>query len=148
MVLIGRMNMPTLDECMEMVWKLGKEKKWGTDVATKIYYAMIELGEAGDIWKHRGDTEYLKQLGLDESMINGAIAEELIDTIYYCLHAMRCLSEFISPDEIFLNKHRKNKKRKRVYLDDKVVKMPPIKTRRVKVHIVKRENGKPRIFPL
>ena len=69
--------MPTLKEIQTMIVNLGKEKNWGEDVATKIYYAMIELGEAGDLWKHRGDIEYLcKLLGLKD--LNLEIASEYL----------------------------------------------------------------------
>ena len=111
--------MPTLDECKEMISMLANKKGWGSDVGTKIFYAMIELGEAGDIWKHRNDPEYLLSiLRLDINHVKSAIAEELIDAIYYCLHALHCLDESLSADEIFLSKHKVNEGRNRVYTDD------------------------------
>jgi len=112
--------MPTLTDCKQMIASLAKEKNWGTNLATKIYYAMIELGEAGDLWKHRKDTKYLStELNIcSELEMNHAIAEELIDTIFYCLHGLQCLDPTINPDALFVRKFKKNQKRNRVYVDD------------------------------
>ena len=109
--------MPSLKECKEMIAKLAEAKKWGSKVETKIFYAMIELGEAGDIWKHRGDKKYLDSLGIQD--LKEAVAEELIDTIFYCLHALHCLDSNLDPDELFIMKYNKNKSRERVYVDDR-----------------------------
>jgi len=38
------------------VVELERIKGWGSDVGTKIYYAILELAEAGQIWKHRENT--------------------------------------------------------------------------------------------
>ena len=112
--------MPTLDEAKDLIWKLGKEKGWGEELGTKIYYAMIELGEAGDIWKHRDDEEYLTSIGLSLEDVTPAIMEELIDALFYILHGMMCLDPGVSADEAFLMKLDKNYKRNRVYADDKI----------------------------
>ena len=113
--------MPTLDECKELIWQLGEEKGWGKEVATKIYYGMIELGEAGDLWKHREDWDYLKSIGIeDEADLENHMAMEFIDTIFYCLHALRCLNPYLSVDEIFLSKFDINVRRNRVYADDRI----------------------------
>lgn len=110
-----------LDEAKAMIASLGKEKSWGTDPATKIYYAMIELGEAGDWWKHRVDWEYLKQFGITtQEQLEHAVAEELIDAIFYCLHALFALNPEISANEMFIWKFNKNIGRNRVYVDDSV----------------------------
>lgn len=114
--------MPTLDECKEVIWELSKKKGWGTDPETKMWYAVIELAEAGDAWKHRGDPEYLLKY---YNIHNGNelkihMFEELIDTIYYCLHCMMCIDPEISADNSFERKHHINLLRNRVYLDDKV----------------------------
>jgi len=110
--------MPTLDKCKQMIAELAEKKGWGCDVATKIYYAMIELGEAGDLWKHRDDMGYLMNLNIEPKNLDTEIAIELIDTIYYCLHALHCLNPHINPDNIFKYKYNVNEKRQRVYVDD------------------------------
>lgn len=99
-----------------MIMELAKSKGWGADVAIKIYYGMIELGEAGDIWKHREDEEYLKELGIDD--VEKAVAIEIIDTLYYCLHALYCLNPALIPEDLFLEKFEINEKRNRYYVDD------------------------------
>lgn len=109
--------MVTLNEGLRQIAKLADEKGWGEDVATKIYYGMIELGEAGDIWKHRGDFFYLQKIGLTLEQVNDAVAEELIDTILYCLHGLHCI-EFYDPDWLFDHKMEINKERNRIYNDD------------------------------
>lgn len=115
--------MPTLDEAKNMVVKLAQRFGWGISrkhVATKIFYAILELGEAGDAWKHRGDMEWLKrELGIssEEELIRH-VAEELIDAIFYCLNGIYCLDPSISVDEEFDRKWRINLKRGRTYIDD------------------------------
>jgi len=104
-----------------MIAELAEEKGWGCDVSTKIYYAMIELGEAGDIWKHREDKEYLKNLKIPNvygTVFELAVAEELIDTIFYCLHALYCLNPSLNVDQLFEYKFNVNTKRNRFYADD------------------------------
>ena len=108
--------MSTLDECKKLIWDLAKQKKWSSDPERKIYYSILELAEAGDIWKHRDDPDYLKEIKVTD--INLAIAEELIDTIYYCLHCLMCIDPSISADEVFKSKHEINEKRNRIYADD------------------------------
>jgi len=111
--------MPTLEKCKQMIAELAEEKGWGCNVATKIYYAMIELGEAGDMWKHRDDKYYLlNELTINPEDLDKLIAIELIDAIYYCLHALHCLNPNINPDNIFKYKYNTNKKRNRFYADD------------------------------
>ena len=41
--------MVTLNEALRQISELADEKCWDTDVATKIYYGMIEFAEGGDI---------------------------------------------------------------------------------------------------
>lgn len=110
--------MPSLKDCQEMIQKLAQEKGWGEDVGTKIFYAMIELGEAGDVWKHRADSKYLMEKVDVLGRWKDLIAEELIDTIFYCLHGLLCLNPKLNPDELFDEKLRKNRKRNRIYIDD------------------------------
>lgn len=112
--------MPTLDRCKEMIAKLATEKHWGSDVGIKIYYGILEMAEAGDVWKHRGDSDYLIEHYdiQSEEELNVYMAEELIDTIYYCLHCLMCIAPEISADMTFLSKHEVNIKRNRIYVDD------------------------------
>ena len=110
--------MPTLNDGINIIKALGDEKGWDNDIATKIYYGMIELAEAGDTWKHRGDPDYLKEkLGITPEEVPGAVAEELIDTILYCLHGFSCIGIY-NADELFDIKMGINKLRNRIYLDD------------------------------
>lgn len=114
--------MPTLDEAKKLIGELAEKKGWGSDPATKIYYAMIELGEAGDVWKHREDLEYLSELGLTQQEVPYAVAEELIDALFYCLHGLMCIDPDISADDLFMMKLRVNEGRGRIYVDDKEMK--------------------------
>ena len=115
--------MPTLEEAKANVIELAKKFGWGTKkehVATKIYYAMIELGEAGDAWKHRGDKEWLKrELNVtSEEELAKHITEEFIDTIFYCLNGIYCLNPNIDVDQEFEKKRKINLQRGRTYIDD------------------------------
>jgi len=108
----------TLNEGIKQIEELSIKKGWGNNPATKIYYAMIELGEAGDTWKHRNDPAYLKEkLGITLEQVPGAVAEELIDTIIYCLHGLRCIGIY-DGDKIFADKMEVNEGRNRIYVDD------------------------------
>lgn len=124
---------------MLRIKELGKKFGWGRDPSTKIYYAMIELAEAGDAWKHRGDLKWMRRqpwfkepeyvnpdghthgygkyidFGLGEHML-----EELMDAIFYCLDAMSCINQYKDPDEIFELVWEKNNNRNRVYVDDNI----------------------------
>ena len=110
--------MPTLNEALKQISKLADEKGWDEDVATKIYYGMIEFAEGGDLWKHRADFDYLKSIGINSySEVVDAIAEELIDAILYALHGLNCIG-FADADWMFDYKMEKNRKRNRIYADD------------------------------
>jgi len=115
--------MPSLNEAKEKVIELAKRFGWGISrehVATKILYAVIELGEAGDAWKHRGDTAWLKRK-LDiatEEELTQHVAEELVDAIFYCLNGIYCLDPHIDVDAEFERKWRINLARGRTYQDD------------------------------
>lgn len=114
--------MPTFNEAKKLIGELAEKKGWGSDPATKIYYAMIELGEAGDVWKHRDDHEYLLSLGLTPEQVPHAVGMELIDAIFYCLHGLLCIDPDISVDALFMAKLKVNERRSRVYVDDGEVK--------------------------
>lgn len=115
--------MPMLDEAKVKVIELAKKFGWGTSrehVSTKIYYAMLELGEAGDAWKHRDDKEWLKQeLNIHtEDELTKHVTEELIDAIFYCLNGIYCLDPNTDVDQEFDRKWRINLERGRTYTDD------------------------------
>jgi NTP pyrophosphatase (non-canonical NTP hydrolase) len=64
------------------------------DIPKKLLFAFIELGEASDAWK-KGQSEE-------------AIAEELVDVIFYVLDASRLACPRINMDEVFRKKLEKN----------------------------------------
>lgn len=115
--------MPTLDEAKDKVVELANMFGWGVSrrhVATKIYYAMIELAEAGDVWKHRGDKRWLmREMSISsEEELARHVIEELIDTIFYCLNGIYCLNPDTDVDSEFERKWRVNLERGRTYVDD------------------------------
>lgn len=109
--------MPSLNDYKILHMNQSDRKGWGRDVATKIYYAMIELGEAGDAWKHRGDKEYLKNAGIENLVEH--MKMEFIDTILYCINGLYCLDEMVDIDKLVLDKMTVNENRNRIYIDDK-----------------------------
>ena len=109
--------MVTLNEALREISTLADEKGWDTNVATKIYYGMIELAEGGDLWKHRDDFDYLASIGIDQDKLIDALAEELMDAILYALHGLNCIG-FHDADWLFNYKMEKNRKRNRIYADD------------------------------
>jgi NTP pyrophosphatase (non-canonical NTP hydrolase) len=89
--------MPTLEESKNKVAELVLAKGFGNspdDIAKKLLFAFIELGEAGDSWKKGKPTE--------ETM------EELVDVIFYVLDASRLIAPEANMDEIFEKKWEKN----------------------------------------
>ncbi|MDE1853783.1 MAG: hypothetical protein KGI38_08575 [Thaumarchaeota archaeon] len=89
--------MPTLEESKKKVEELVKAKGFGNspdDIANKLLFAFIELGEAGDSWKKGKPT--------DETI------EELIDVIFYVLDASRLIAPDANLDEVFNKKWTKN----------------------------------------
>ena len=116
--------MVTLNEGIKQIAEMGDQKKWDTNIATKIYYAMIELSEAGDAWKHRDDEDYLKtELKITKDQLPEYIAEELIDCILYCLHGFHCIG-FFDADYMYDKKMKINQNRNRVYADDTTIRKP------------------------
>lgn len=91
------------------VVELERIKGWGSDVGTKIYYAMLELAEAGQLWKHR----------LNKTFDPGDLVEELIDALFYILEAAYHVAPFIDLDGVFDYKYELNLSRNRVYPDDR-----------------------------
>jgi NTP pyrophosphatase (non-canonical NTP hydrolase) len=89
--------LPTLEEAKAKVEELVKTKGFGNtpdDIANKLLFAFIELGEAGDSWKKGKPT--------DETI------EELVDVIFYVLDASRLIAPEANMDEVFERKWSKN----------------------------------------
>lgn len=89
--------MPTFEEAKRKVEELVVAKGFGNtteEIANKLLFAFIELGEAGDSWKKGKPT--------DETI------EELIDVIFYVLDASRLIAPDANLDEFFEKKWAKN----------------------------------------
>ena len=89
--------MPTLEDAKKKIERLVVEKGFGNspdEIANKLLFAFIELGEAGDSWK--------KGKPKDETI------EELIDVIFYVLDASRLIDPDANMDEVFEKKWTKN----------------------------------------
>ncbi len=89
--------MPTLNEARKKVEELVVAKGFGNspdEIANKLLFAFIELGEAGDSWKKGKPTD-------------GTI-EELIDVIFYVLDASRLIDPNADLDLEFEKKWTKN----------------------------------------
>ncbi len=89
--------MPTLEEAKRKVEELVKAKGFGNtpdEIANKLLFAFIELGEAGDSWKKGKPTE--------------ETIEELIDVIFYVLDASRLIDPKADMDKVFEKKWAKN----------------------------------------
>ena len=107
--------MPTLKECMKAIRVLVKEKGHEDnldDFFKKLFFAIIELGEAGDIWKKHGFGKMIEHKG-ETVLSETIIAEELIDVMFYVLDAFGLMHrdascKVLSPDEVFLKKLEKN----------------------------------------
>jgi len=88
---------PTLEAATKKVEELVVAKGFGNtpdEIANKLLFAFIELGEAGDSWK--------KGKPSDETI------EELIDVIFYVLDASRLIDPKANMDEVFDRKWAKN----------------------------------------
>jgi NTP pyrophosphatase (non-canonical NTP hydrolase) len=88
---------PTLDEAKKKVEELVVRKGFGNspdEIANKLLFAFIELGEAGDSWK--------KGKPKEETI------EELIDVIFYVLDASRLIDPTANLDDVFEKKWAKN----------------------------------------
>ncbi|MDH5703264.1 MAG: hypothetical protein OEY99_03540 [Aigarchaeota archaeon] len=105
--------MPTLEECKKMVADVADEKGWGRDPNIKFLYAVTEIGEAVNLWKHRAEAGDFQVSGIPKIM------EEIIDSVYYMLHAAYCIDPKTNLDEIFLEKHAVIMRRQREYVDDR-----------------------------
>jgi NTP pyrophosphatase (non-canonical NTP hydrolase) len=91
---------PSLEESKRKVEELVKAKGFGNtadEIANKLLFAFIELGEAGDSWKKGKPSE--------------ETIEELIDVIFYVLDASRLISPESNLDEVFEKKWEKNMNR-------------------------------------
>lgn len=89
--------MPTLEDAKRKVEELVVAKGFGNtpdEIANKLLFAFIELGEAGDSWKKGRPSE--------------ETIEELVDVIFYVLDASRLISPKANLDEVFEKKWSKN----------------------------------------
>lgn len=96
--------MPTFQEAKKKVEELVVAKGFGNspdEIANKLLFAFIELGEAGDSWK--------KGKPKDE------VVEELIDVIFYVLDASRLIDSGANLDEVFEKKWARNMTRPHQY---------------------------------
>ncbi|MGL4337201.1 MAG: nucleotide pyrophosphohydrolase [Turicibacter sp.] len=99
---------------MNIIQKQLQEKykdKWGGLSPDKgpnqLLWMMIEVGEAADIIKKKGDS-----LIMNDNETRNHFLEELSDVLMYFNDVMLCYS--ISPEElkkVYLEKHNKNMKR-------------------------------------
>jgi NTP pyrophosphatase (non-canonical NTP hydrolase) len=88
---------PSLQEAKRKVEELVISKGFGNspdEIANKLLFAFIELGEAGDSWK--------KGKPKEETI------EELIDVIFYVLDASRLIDPNADLDDVFEKKWAKN----------------------------------------
>jgi len=88
---------PTLEQSKKKVEELVLAKGFGNtpdEIANKLLFAFIELGEAGDSWKKGKPTE--------------ETIEELIDVIFYVLDASRLIDPNADLDLVFEKKWSKN----------------------------------------
>jgi NTP pyrophosphatase (non-canonical NTP hydrolase) len=88
---------PSLEEAKKKVEELVIAKGFGnseSEIANKLLFAFIELGEAGDSWK--------KGKPREETI------EELIDVIFYVLDASRLIDPDADLDLVFETKWAKN----------------------------------------
>ena len=88
--------MPTFEEAKRKIEQLVIEKGFGNspdEIANKLLFAFIELGEAGDSWKKGKPGE--------------ETVEELIDVIFYVIDASRLIAPGANLDEVFEKKWSK-----------------------------------------
>ena len=89
--------MPSFQQAKKKVEELVVAKGFGNsenEIANKLLFAFIELGEAGDSWK--------KGRPKEETI------EELIDVIFYVLDASRLIDPDADLDLVFEKKWAKN----------------------------------------
>ena len=92
--------MPTFEEAKRKIEQLVIEKGFGNspdEIANKLLFAFIELGEAGDSWKKGKPGE--------------ETVEELIDVIFYVIDASRLIAPGANLDEVFEKKWSMNMNR-------------------------------------
>lgn len=89
--------MPTLEQAKKKVAELVASKGFGNtpdEIANKLLFAFIELGEAGDSWKKGRPT--------------AETIEELVDVLFYVLDASRLIDPKANLDLAFEKKLEKN----------------------------------------
>jgi len=119
--------MPTFEEAKAGIGKLVATKGFGNtpaDFEHKLFFAFLELGEAGDLWK-KGPEKALNKgkpfASKDEW--EDALAEELIDVIFYVFDGARVLIPNKNLDEVFNKKFAKNMTRPHRYGEDEAAVM-------------------------
>lgn len=106
--------MPSLEDAKKKIEQLVVEKGFGNapeEIANKLLFAFIELGEAGDSWK--------------KGRPAGETIEELVDVIFYVLDASRLIDPKANMDEVFEKKWAKNMGRPYQYGEGFRAKKPP-----------------------
>ena len=96
--------MPSFEEAKKKIEELVRTKGFGNttdEIANKLLFAFIELGEAGDSWKKGEPPEQT--------------IEELVDVIFYVLDASRLIAPDADMDEVFDKKWAKNMARRFQY---------------------------------
>jgi len=110
--------MVTLNEGIKVINELSNLKGWNRNVDTKIYYAILELGEAGNAWKHRDNPKILmKDYGITPDDVPRFVANEIIDTFQFLFDCLHCLGIY-NADELFNEKIEVILNRNRIYPDN------------------------------
>jgi len=111
-------NMVTLNEGIKIIHELSNLKGWNRNVDTKIYYAILELGEAGNAWKHRDNSKVLmKDYGITPNEVPRFVANEIIDTFQFLFDGLHCLGIY-DADKLFEEKVEVILNRNRIYPDN------------------------------
>ena len=109
--------MPTLNECADKILKLADAKGFSNDpkhAFDKLAYGMIELANAME-WLKKNSFTNVSPDGLAETDSLDRIPNEIIDTMFYCLHALRTLCPTADIDQLFERKYAMNMKRQFQY---------------------------------
>lgn len=109
----------TLEQMRKEIGELIKQKGWGNNYyffPFKLFYAMLELAEAGEMWKKgKNRWQYEKWKNVTQKEWEDKIAEQLIDVIIYILDASRLGCPNSNMDKVFEEKLKKNFSRKYKY---------------------------------
>ena len=104
------------------IGELVKVKGFGNtsaDFEHKLFFAFLELGEAGDLWKKGPEKALNKgQPFASKEEWEDALVEELIDVMFYVIDGARVLMPGKNLDEAFEKKLTKNWGRPHRYGED------------------------------